>query len=70
MSEPVENSTRAKAVKIAEETWRSVSHEAIDRRSGIGDMISIAWNHFCALPEPRREKLAREFETESKESAA
>lgn len=60
MSEPVDNSTKVKAVKVSEETWSAVSHEAIDRRSSIGDMLAIAWLTFAALPESRREKLVRE----------
>jgi len=47
-------------VKVAEETWASVSHESTARKTGIGSLLSVAWAHFMSLPESRREKLTRE----------
>lgn len=62
MSQPVEQSTKSKAVKIPEDTWASVAHERIDRRSEIGDLIAVAWTLFMSLPESKREKLVRDAE--------
>ncbi len=56
-----ESISKGKQIKVAEDVWSAVSHEAIDRRSQIGEIIAVAWEHFSALPEPRREELVRKF---------
>lgn len=62
MSRAVANSTRLKAAKIPENTWREAKHESVERGCGIGDVLAIATRHFLTLPESRREKLVRETE--------
>lgn len=59
MSKQVDDSTRVKSVKIPYATWRSVSHEAVERHVGFGKLIAIAWVYFASLPETRRERLVR-----------
>lgn len=56
-----DSSSKAKQIRVSEDIWSAVSHEAIDRRSQIGEVIAVAWQHFSGLPESRREQLVRKF---------
>ena len=68
MAKQVDQNTRPpmnRMVKIPTEIWASVSHEAIDRRTSMYGLVSIAWNYFMSLPESKRDKMVREFEEQT-----
>ena len=70
MDTPVANSTKPRSVKINEGTWSAVSHESVDRRATISDVIGAACHAFLLLPEQKREDLVRGFEADSAATTA
>lgn len=59
-----------KSVRVKTEAWEEASHLAVDMRSNMVALFTVAWKQFMMLPEGRRAKLVRDYESEPKTTAA
>ncbi len=60
MSKLPQGHIATRSIRIPAETWKSVSHESVDRRCSVSYLLTVAWTQFMAQPESRRDRLVRE----------